>query len=280
MVKKSKNMTHQEFNFNFHNTAFYGQYWEAKQTEGVVVLVHGMGEHSSRYKHVAKKLTDNNFSVVTFDQFGHGKTKGKRGHNPNFEAVLNSVTTVIEKAKKLFPNKPIFLYGHSMGGNVVTNYVLRKEHQIKGAIATSPFLKLAFDPPAIKLFVGKMLQNIVPSLTMGNELDPNTLSRKKEEVKKYMDDDLVHAKISPNYSIKFIETGNWAIENASKLNTPMLFLHGISDSITDHKGSEEFAENTHKAAVKLYKDGFHELHNDLCASEMLEDVVNWLKSQL
>ena len=72
-------MTHQEFNFNFHNTAFYGQYWEAKQTEGVVVLVHGMGEHSSRYKHVAKKLTDNHFSVVTFDQFGHGKTKGKRG---------------------------------------------------------------------------------------------------------------------------------------------------------------------------------------------------------
>ena len=94
-------MTHQEFNFNFHNTSFYGQYWEAKQTEGVVVLVHGMGEHSSRYKHVAKKLTDNHFSVVTFDQFGHGKTKGKRGHNPNFEAVLNSVTTVIEKAKNL-----------------------------------------------------------------------------------------------------------------------------------------------------------------------------------
>src|SRR6056300_1269513 len=215
-------MTHQEFKFNFHNTEFYGQYWEAKQTEGVVVLIHGMREHSSRYKHVAKKLTDNHFSIVTFDQFGHGKTKGKRGHNPNFEAVLNSVTTVIEKGKNLFPNKPIFLYGHSMGGNVVTNYVLRKEHQIKGAIVTSPFLKLAFDPPAIKLFVGKMLQNIIPSLTMGNELDPNTLSRKKEEVKKYIDDNLVHAKISPNYSIKFIETGNWAIENASKLNTPML----------------------------------------------------------
>ena len=67
-------MTHKEFNFDLYNTKFYGQYWKAKETKAVVVLAHGMGEHSSRYKHVAKKLTENNFSVVAFDHFGHGKT--------------------------------------------------------------------------------------------------------------------------------------------------------------------------------------------------------------
>ena len=91
-----------------------------------------------------------------------------------------------------------------MGGNVVANYALRKQHNLKGIVATSPFLKLAFTPPAIKLFVGKIFQKIAPSLTMGNELDANDISRDKTEVEKYKNDVLVHHKISPNFSITFI----------------------------------------------------------------------------
>lgn len=273
-------MKHQEFYFDFYNTKFYGQYWEALETKAIVVLAHGMGEHSGRYHHVAKKLTENQYSVVAFDHFGHGKTAGKRGHNPNFEAVLSSVSIVIEKAKELFPKKPVFLYGHSMGGNVVLNYVLRKNTELNGVIATSPFLKLAFNPPAIKLFAGKLLQNIAPSLTMGNELDVNALSRDANEVQKYIKDDLVHNKISPNYSIKFIETGSWAIENANSLTVASCIFHGDSDKITSHLGSQEFADNSNLAEVKIYKNGYHELHNDLCAAEMLQDVVDWLNSRL
>lgn len=273
-------MTHKEFNFNFYNTKFYGQIWEAKSTKAVVVLAHGMGEHSGRYTHVAKKLTKNDFSVVAFDHFGHGKTAGKRGHNPSFEAVLESVTKTIEKAKELFPEKPIFLYGHSMGGNTVINYSIRINHHLKGIIATSPFLKLAFQPPKIKLAVGKILQKIAPSITMGNELDASDISREKIEVNKYVNDPLVHDKISPNFSLTFIETGQWAIENANKLKTPMLLLHGTGDKIIDYRGTQEFANNSDKATLKLYEGGYHELQNDLCKEEMLQDVVNWLNSQL
>lgn len=273
-------MTHKEFNFNIYKTDFYGQVWEAKNTKAVVVLVHGMGEHSGRYNHVAKKLTENDFSVVAFDQFGHGKTSGKRGHNPGFEAVLESATSTINKTKELFPSKLIFLYGHSMGGNVVINYALRIKNDLKGIIATSPFLKLAFQPPAIKLAVGKLLQKIAPSLTMGNELDANDISRDKTEVEKYINDPLVHDKISSNFSLTFIETGQWAIENANKLKTLMLLLHGTGDKIIDYKGTQEFANNSDKATLKLYEGGYHELQNDLCKEEMLQDVVNWLNSQL
>ena len=147
-------MTHKEFNFHIYKTTFYGQCWKAKNTKAVVVLAHGMGEHSERYKHVAKRLNDNDFSVVAFDHFGHGKTTGKRGHNPSFEAVLESISMTIEKAKELFPNIPVFLYGHSMGGNAVINYALKKTTPLQGIIATSPFLKLAFEPPKIKLVIG------------------------------------------------------------------------------------------------------------------------------
>jgi len=270
-------MTHKEFNFNFYKTNFFGQYWQPEIAKAVIVIIHGMGEHSGRYEHVAKKLTDNNFGVIAFDHFGHGKTEGKRGHNPNYNAVLESVSKLIEKAQTVFGEKPIFLYGHSMGGNTVINYVLRKENNLAGVVATSPMLKLAFQPPAWKLSIGKLMQKIAPSITLPSELDTSHISRVQEEVNNYINDSLIHDKISPNFSLSFFDAADWAIENASSLKTPMFLLHGTGDKIIDYKGTESFANNTDKATLKLYKDGYHELHNDLCKEEMLQDVVNWLK---
>ncbi|MCH3883339.1 alpha/beta hydrolase [Tenacibaculum aquimarinum] len=274
-------MTHKEFTFNIYKTDFFGQYWQPKNTKAVVVLVHGMGEHSTRYTtSVVPKLVEKEFSVVSFDHFGHGKTSGKRGHNPSFKAVLESISEVIKKAQKLHPNKPVFLYGHSMGGNAVINYTLRENHTLKGVIATSPMLKLAFTPPAWKLSIGKIMQKIAPSITLPSELDASGISRVQEEVDLYTNDPLVHDKVSPNFSLSFFDAADWAIENASKLETPMFLLHGTDDKIIDYKGTESFANKSKKATLKLYKGGYHELHNDLCKEEMLEDVVNWLNSQL
>ena len=272
-------MKHQEFNFNIYNTQFFGQYWKSKKTKAVVALVHGMGEHSTRYADfVIPKLIENNISVITFDHFGHGKTEGKRGHNPSFEAVLDSVFSVLKKSKEVFGELPTYLYGHSMGGNVVLNYALERNPEINGIIATSPFLRLAFQPPSWKLSLGKIMQKIAPSITLGNELDANDISRDKNEVQKYIDDPLVHDKVSPNFSITFIETGNWAIENAKKLSLPTLILHGTSDKIIDHEASEEFANKTDKAILKLYEGGYHELHNDLCKEEFITDVIEWINN--
>ncbi|WP_164723492.1 serine aminopeptidase domain-containing protein, partial [Tenacibaculum discolor] len=118
------------------------------------------------------------------------------------------------------------------------------------------------------------------SITMGNELNPNDISRDPEEVIKYQEDDLVHNKISPNYSITFIENGQWAINNAYTLHIPMYVFHGTDDKIIDYKGSETFANNTKKASLKLYKGGYHELHNDICKNEVLADMLTWVKSNL
>lgn len=275
-------MIHKEFDFNCHHLKFYGQYWQTEQTKAIIILIHGMGEHSTRYADfVIPELIKHNISVIAYDQFGHGKTEGKRGHNPNYNAVLDCVKIVAEKAKNVFGDIPTFLYGHSMGGNVVINYILRRKNSFKGVIATSPFIKLAFEPPSWKLAIGKLLQKIAPSITMGNELDVTAISRDKAEVQKYIDDPLVHNKISPNYSLTFMKTGLWAIENASKLSIPMLVLHGTGDRLTSYRASEEFVKNTHgRARLKLFENGYHELHNDLCRTEMIHVIINWIESQL
>ena len=274
-------MIHQEFDFTHYNTKFFGQFWQASSTKAVVILVHGMGEHSTRYtSSIIPEFLKNNISVMTYDQFGHGKTEGRRGHNPGFEAVLDCVDIAFKKVKSVFGDVPTFLYGHSMGGNVIINYLLTRKNQFTGAIATSPFLKLAFQPPSWKISIGKILQKIAPSMTMGNELDVNAISRDKEEVQKYVDDPLVHDRISPNYSITFMKTGIWAIKNASNLSLPLLILHGTGDRLTSHKASEEFALKNNNVTLKLFKDGYHELHNDLCKKEFIHTIVHWLEFQV
>ncbi len=271
-------MIHKEFNFSQCNTLFFGSYFQPETVKAVVVLIHGMGEHSKRYeKDVIPYFNQNSIAVLTYDQFGHGKTLGKRGHNPSFEAVLDCVHFMLEKAKELFGDKPTFLYGHSMGGNVAINFGLRRENSLTGIIATSPFLRLAFEPPAWKLFLGKIMLKIAPSMTMNSGLEVAAISRDKNEIEAYKNDPLVHDKVSGNYSLVFMETGEWAIKNAQKLKLPMLLLHGTGDRLTNYKASEEFEKNANKNVnLKLYEGAYHELHHDYVKQEVLKDIVTWI----
>jgi alpha-beta hydrolase superfamily lysophospholipase len=275
-------MIREEFTFNLYNTKFYGKYFQPENVKAVVVLVHGMGEHSKRYERfVIPFFNQNSIGVIAFDQFGHGLTEGKRGHNPGFEAVLDCVDLMIMKAIEVFGEKPVFLYGHSMGGNVVINYTLRRDNNLEGIIVTSPFLRLAFSPPGWKLFLGKMLQKIMPSITMGNELDIEAISRDKNEVELYKNDPLVHDKVSPNYSIVFMKTGEWAIQNAHKMNIPMLLMHGTGDKLTSWKASEEFKDKANdNVELHLFKDAYHELHNELNKEEVVEKMTTWMNKIL
>ena len=270
---------HHEFSFNFKNTTFFIQRFTPNQLNGVVILVHGMGEHSSRYtSSVIPTLNEHHLAVVSYDQFGHGKTQGKKGHNPGYTYLLDCLALVTEKTAELYPGQPLFLYGHSMGGNVVINYVLKRSHPFKGVVATSPLLRLAFQPPQWKLRAGKIMQKLAPSITLPSELDATAISRDPDEVQKYIDDPLVHDKISANYSLAVFEAGEWAIANADKLNTPALIVHGTGDQITSHEASKEFVQNSDKMAeIELIEDGYHELHNDLEKEAVLEFILTWIE---
>lgn len=265
------------FILEIHNTNLHGQYWHGEMVKDVVVLVHGMGEHKLRYeKSVITHLVNDGYAVVAFDLYGHGNSDGKRGHAPSYEALLDAVQGLLEKTGVLFPNKNIILYGHSLGGNIVVNYVLRRSPNLKGVILSSPFLRLAFQPPKWKVLMGKILLKLLPSITLPSEVDAKTISRDPYEVERYKIDPLIHNKISPIYVFPVIEAGKWAINNAHKLNINTLVLHGTGDKLIDHNGSVAFCENTKNTKLQLFENGFHELHHDLCKKEFIESVLNWL----
>ena len=271
---------HQEFFFEYQNYNVYTQYWNAPKANNTVVLIHGMGEHASRYTaYVIPQLISNNYNVIAFDNFGHGKSTGKRGHTPGYEQMLDLIDIVIERATSIFTHSSLFLYGHSMGGNLALNYILRRSHTIKGAIVTSPFLKLAFQPPLWKIILGKGLHKIAPSLTLKSGLDTSHISKDRVEVAKYEKDHLIHDKISPEFSFPVMEAGLWALEHSKNLKIPLFMAHGRADKITDHKASEHFAQmNNDLITLKLFNDGYHELHNDNEKEVLLESIVKWIKN--
>jgi alpha-beta hydrolase superfamily lysophospholipase len=274
-------MEFQEFNFHAAGCDIYTRNTAPETIKGVVVLVHGMGEHSGRYiESVIPTLLNSALAVVTYDNVGHGRSSGKRGHCPSYKALMEILQQVIDKAIALYANVPLFLYGHSMGGNLVLNYALRNDVSLVGIVATSPYLRLAFTPPKWKMVLGKLMLKSFPMVTLPSGLDPNGISRIPEEVEKYENDLLVHDKVSPMFSFPIMDAGQWAIDNATKLNTPTLLVHGTADPIIDCEATQEFHENSTKTDIKLFDGGFHELHHDLCKEQLLSTISDWLKQRI
>ena len=271
----------QELNLESSNIKIYAGYIEPREAKGVVVLVHGLGEHTGRYmENVIPMLLSTGLAVVVYDNFGHGKSGGKKGHCPSYKALLQLLERVLNKTASIFPHLPQFLYGHSMGGNLVLNYALRNTTQLRGIIASSPYLRLGFQPPKWKMVLGKALLNIWPSLTLPSGLDSNGISRIPEEVEKYKSDPLIHDLVSPMYSFPVMDAGKWAIANASKLDVETFLVHGTGDQIIDFKGTREFHENSTVTTLKLIEGGYHELHHDVCKEEILHTIQTLLRYQL
>ncbi|MEX0291589.1 MAG: lysophospholipase [Flavobacteriaceae bacterium] len=274
-------MEYTPFTIKAHNTPISGGYAQPAEVKAVVVLVHGFGEHLGRYKErVVPNLVASGCAVLLYDNFGHGISGGKRGHCPSYEALLDLLEIVIAKATELYPHQPLILYGHSLGGNLVLNYALRRQTKIKGIIATSPYLRLAFEPPAWKMGLGKLMLKIAPSFTLPSGLDPSGISRDAEEVEKYIKDPLVHDKVSPMFSLPIMEAGSWAIANANKLEAPTLLVHGTADPIIDPQGTQEFHQNSENTLLELFPGAYHELHNDSCREGFFKLILNWLRQQL
>lgn len=248
------------------------------ETKAVVAIVHGMGEHAMRYQHVADFFNQQGIAVISLDLRGHGTSEGKKGHTPDYEMLMNDLDLFLRYAEEQFPSQPLILYGHSMGGNLVLNYLIRKQKKLAAAIVTAPYLKLAFEPPAWKVSLGKLTSGILPSLTQPTGLETAAISRDPEVVRKYEADPLVHDKITSSFFVNVHFAGPYAIENAQKICIPLLLMHGLEDRLTSPKGTEAFGKNaSDKCTIKLWPGLYHELHNEPEKEEVLQFELNWLK---
>ncbi|MFW6017015.1 MAG: alpha/beta hydrolase [bacterium] len=260
------------------DTEIYLQGWRAfRENKAVIGLVHGLGEHSGRYKKFANFLNENGYSLIAVDLFGHGKSEGKRGHISSYKVFMDNINLLLEEVDSKFPELPSFLYGHSMGGNLILNYILRHQPNLTGMIVSAPWLKLASEPPVSQKILGKVMNYIYPGFTQSNGIDSEALSRKEEENEDYKEDPLVHDKISVRLFEELSQAGKFAIENASNINLPVLLMHGTADNITSFAASKKIAASSENITFKKWNGFYHELHNEPEKREVYKYVLEWME---
>lgn len=258
------------------------QSWQTKNAlKGVIVLIHGLGEYSGRYVELADLFTRHGYHVHAFDLRGHGKSEGKRGHIPSYDCVMHDIEQYFMGVQSQYESLPIFLYGHSMGGNLAINFLLRKVPELAGVIATSPALRPGFRPPIWKRAVGQIVRFIWPSLTLKNGLDPKALTRSPSVEHYYEKDPLVHSRLSVELGLSILESGEWAIEHAHEIHAPLYLIHGKKDRITSPDATQEFIERAEQTPIffHLYENMYHELHNEPEREMVLENIIAWLDAR-
>jgi acylglycerol lipase len=276
-------MTRTEISWEREKISFKGYKWEPEgPAEAVICLVHGHGEHCGRYAHVAQWFTSKGFALIAFDLRGHGNSGGKRGHTPSYEHLMDDITEFLNQAELAFPTVRKFLYGHSMGGNIVANYIIRKKPPVQGGILTGAWFKLAFKPPALKVMLGRLMNGIFPGLTQKSNLNTLLLSRDRDVVTAYENDPLVHNKISARLGITMMDAGIFAIENANTITLPLLVMHGTGDQITSPDASKEFHNNAGNASpqLNLFRGLYHEIHNEPEKEEVFKTIESWMRLKL
>jgi len=245
--------------------------------KGWIVLVHGLGEHSGRYKELIQELNNAGFAVYAFDWPGHGKSGGKRGH-----ATIEQAIDIINKIIDEIGDKPI-IFGHSLGGLTVIRYAELYSDKIRGVIASSPALALSPNTPRALVILAKILGIIIPTLTLSNGINPKLLSRNKEAVRKYIEDPLVHDRISTALGRSLFINMQKAHEEAEKIKVPILLLVGTSDYITPPEGARRLFNNLKVEDKKLieYEGAYHEIFEDPEWKEKLfKDIVEWTLSHV
>ena len=278
-------MKHFEFSYkNPSGIEIYGQGWEPDKNKprAAVLLIHGLGEHSGRYLHVAKVFCEKGFTVFASDRAGHGKSKGKRGHIKKYEHYFDEVHKLHAEAVRKYADIACFAYGHSMGGGIVLNYLLSKKRTgLAGIITTGAALELNFNPPKGKLFMGKLMRFIYPAFTERSGLDVNQLSKDPEVVKAYRNDPLAHNKITAVTGLGIINYGKKALEKVGKVNVPLLIMHGADDGITSPSGSEKFAKKAQgDVTLRIWEGLRHEIHNEPEQKEVLKTITDWMIAKL
>lgn len=262
-----------------------GYSWEREQAKGTVCIIHGIGEYAGRYDRVAGKLQEAGYDVCSMDLRGHGRSPGKRGHCAPRETIRADIDDLISYARQRHPDKPLILYGHSMGGNIVLDYRKRGNcnHQPAAYVVSAPWIQLVRTVPAYQYAAVKALAKIIPAFTISSGVSAKELGNPKT-VGDYERDPLIHKNISLLCALEGFQIGTALAEgtlpdNGGAKGTPLLLMHGTEDKICSIKGSEKIAALEHCDYIP-WEGLYHEIHNgggESNGDEVIETMIRWIQ---
>ena len=272
----------QEFSWkNEAGLTIYAVDWAIPDPRAVVGIIHGLGEHCRRYDGLAAFFNDHGIAAIGYDRQGFGRSEGKRGYAKSYRSYLDGVGQLMVQCERRYPDRPVFLYGQSMGGQLLLHYLIHRRPAIHGAIVSSPHIAEAFTPSPVLVAFGKLMRNIYPALTVPNQLDVKLLSRDPAVVEAYRNDPWVHDRLSSQTGIDLIERAQFLQGYRDGLPVPTLFLHGEADGITSSEATRAFvARNPEGATLHTFPGAYHELHFEPEAPAVRKIVLDWVEARL
>jgi alpha-beta hydrolase superfamily lysophospholipase len=250
---------------------------EAVTPRGMVLLVHGLGEHAGRYHHVAQQLNSSGFAVRGYDQYGHGESDGVRGALPREARLIDDLIDVISSTRKRMPaGAPLILLGHSLGGLVAALLVALDRVAVEGLVLSSPAFAVRLNP--LQKLLLRTLPQHAPHFTVGNGLNPKFLSHDPAVVAAYRADRRVHDRLSTRLGAFIAQTGPKLVAHAAQWKVPTLLMYAGEDRLVDPAGSRAFAASAPEQVVSshCFPQLFHEIFNEPDNGPVFETLTRWL----
>jgi alpha-beta hydrolase superfamily lysophospholipase len=251
--------------------------WPVPDARAQVLAVHGLGEHSGRYERLAQALNRHGYGCWAVDLRGMGRSDGRRGHVDRWRQWIEDCTAFADLVRERSGETEVVPLGHSFGGVVVASAVLSGALRPRRFVLSNPAFRPAVAVPGWKLALGRATSGLVPTLALGNEVDPALLSRDPAVVAEYTADPLVHDRISSRLFTEWVAASEDALRRAGELTVPCLLIVSEDDRIIDREGALEFARRAgDRATVLSFPGRFHEPFNDVDAEEVFAGLAAWL----
>lgn len=257
----------------------YYQSWRPEsEPPAVVALVHGVGEHSGRYGNVVAPLVDDGYAAYGYDLRGHGVSPGPRVHVDRWAEYRDDLSAFLSLVAKQVPGRPLVVYGHSLGALVVLDYLLQGQQGLSGAIVSGSPIEPAGVTKAYLVAAARVLSGVLPRFSVDLRLDTAALSRDLEVVKAYRADPLVTSRATMRWGTESLDAVRRIKEGMSRIDVPLLVLHGEADGLNRAEGARELYEAVRSPdkTLRIYPGGYHEPHNDIGHEQVVADVREWL----
>ena len=248
------------------------------EVKAILIIAHGLGEHSNRYLPLVEYFVAKGYGIYALDHEGHGKSEGLRGYINRFEDYIQSLDDLIEGVAKLHTGKKLYLIGHSMGGTISANYLLKHQQKLAGCLLSGSALSVGRVISPFQQQVLKVLSLLYPKKPL-IQLDVTAVSRDPAVVEAYLNDPLVYGgKHTARLMAEIVMAANRTLAEAATIRLPMLIMHGGDDLMAAPDGSETLYNNISSIdkTLKIYPGLYHEIFLEKEKLEIFDDMAQWL----